>query len=608
MRHLRWGSVPATLAVGVALAINPVAPSQQPPDQPEQPQGVEVMARGPVHEAYAEPVDARPEASPVVPRKPPDPVAEAPPDQKPEGDNIVWIPGYWAWDDDSKGFLWVSGFWRNLPPDRQWVPGHWDEVEGGWQWVPGFWTSPQQEQVEYLPQPPASIDAGPSTPAPDDTSTYVPGCWVFQQTRYLWRPGFWMPYHEGWCWQPAHYHWSPAGCVFVEGYWDHPLEERGLLFAPVQVDFRAVDLNRWSYVPSFVVQPDFLLGALFVRPRWHSYYFGDYFEPRYEQRGFVPWIDYRVGRYAPDPIFAYYRQTYRDTPQWARGLRDLYVGRREDRIPRPPQTWTQQREVIGRVSGKTTDLQTVTALMPLNRADTIRVTGLAALAGDHRPPGRHAIKLESVPREQQVRLRKEAEQFHAVAQQRHQTEARLRSQEPAGRPPEHPRAAKLELPRPPAPAERTRPNVKTPPPPPQLPRHEERPAPRTEPPRRETTPPQPRREATPPREPAPRPPEPPRAEPPAPPRREPPPPEPRREPPRAEPPAPPRREAPPPQPAPRPPEPRREVIPPRAEPPAPPRQERPPEPAPRPPAPRPPERAAEPPRPQPPAPHRDRDG
>src|SRR5262249_32726010 len=77
-------------------------------DDPAPPEGAEVMARGPVHEAFAEPSAPRAEAPPVVPKAPPDPVEEAPPEEKPEGDNVVWIPGYWAWDEDGKDFLWVS--------------------------------------------------------------------------------------------------------------------------------------------------------------------------------------------------------------------------------------------------------------------------------------------------------------------------------------------------------------------------------------------------------------------------------------------------------------------------------------------------------------------
>ena len=52
--------------------------------------------------------------------KPPDPIPEEPPDQKPKGDNVQWIPGYWAWDDDRQDFLWVSGCWRVPPSGRNW--------------------------------------------------------------------------------------------------------------------------------------------------------------------------------------------------------------------------------------------------------------------------------------------------------------------------------------------------------------------------------------------------------------------------------------------------------------------------------------------------------
>src|SRR5687768_3913616 len=80
------------------------------------PEGVEVQLRGPVHEAYAEPTDPQPQAQPVVPRQPPEPIEELPPDQRPEGDDVSWIPGYWAWDEETQDFLWVSGFWRDAPP------------------------------------------------------------------------------------------------------------------------------------------------------------------------------------------------------------------------------------------------------------------------------------------------------------------------------------------------------------------------------------------------------------------------------------------------------------------------------------------------------------
>src|SRR5205085_1539726 len=110
--------VAAVLMLGSMTVFISPAPTQEPPAQPE---GVEVQARGPVHEAFAQPTAEKVEAGPVVPKQPPDAVEEQPPDQKPQGDNVQWIPGYWAWDDESNDFLWISGFWRDIPPGRSWV-------------------------------------------------------------------------------------------------------------------------------------------------------------------------------------------------------------------------------------------------------------------------------------------------------------------------------------------------------------------------------------------------------------------------------------------------------------------------------------------------------
>src|SRR6266545_1382850 len=129
------------------------------PASADDPQGVEVLARGPVHEAYATTVEF-PTPSPVVPKAPPAPIEELPPDQKPDGDNVQWIPGYWHWDEDANDFLWVSGCWRDVPPGRSWVPGHWQQIDGGWVWVAGFWVAEKITEVRYLPPPPPSLDQG----------------------------------------------------------------------------------------------------------------------------------------------------------------------------------------------------------------------------------------------------------------------------------------------------------------------------------------------------------------------------------------------------------------------------------------------------------------
>ncbi len=354
---------------GISLQIQPAPQSQD--------QGIEVLARGPVHEAYAEPVSAVPSAGPVIPREPPALLDEVPADQKPEGD-VQWIPGYWAWDEERNDFPWVSGFWRLPPPGRHWVPGHWTAVEGGWQWAPGLWAEDNQQELAYYPPPPESVDTGPSLPAPASTSVYVPGNWVYRETRYAWRPGFWSDYRPGWVWVPAHYVWTPAGYLYVEGYWDYPLRERGLLFAPVAIDLSVALEPDWSYHPSYVVTDDCLQGALFVSPGCDHYYFGDYFDAGYRRRGFLGWLDFRFGPGGCDPLYGYYRSYYGADSHWEHGLRDLYAGRYSGELDRPPRTLVQQNTFVQNITNNTTinnitnvnnfsKIQNVTMLTPLSK-------------------------------------------------------------------------------------------------------------------------------------------------------------------------------------------------------------------------------------------------
>src|SRR5262249_26580869 len=58
--------------------------------------GVEVLTRGPFHEAFAT-LTTEPAPTPPIDKQPPKPIEEMPPAEKPEG-NVTWIPGYWAWD------------------------------------------------------------------------------------------------------------------------------------------------------------------------------------------------------------------------------------------------------------------------------------------------------------------------------------------------------------------------------------------------------------------------------------------------------------------------------------------------------------------------------
>jgi hypothetical protein len=51
----------------------------------------------------------------------------------------LWVPGYWAWDDDV-GYYWVPGTWL-LPPEPEllWTPGYWGWDDGYYVFHQGYW-------------------------------------------------------------------------------------------------------------------------------------------------------------------------------------------------------------------------------------------------------------------------------------------------------------------------------------------------------------------------------------------------------------------------------------------------------------------------------------
>src|SRR5207248_9151988 len=98
--------VPVTLAQREPPPLPPALKRGTPPPTPaeeslrERPAPTpEVQARGPVHEAFAEP-GTLPSAAPVLAKQPPAPIKELPPEQKPAAKGVQWIPGYWQWDEE----------------------------------------------------------------------------------------------------------------------------------------------------------------------------------------------------------------------------------------------------------------------------------------------------------------------------------------------------------------------------------------------------------------------------------------------------------------------------------------------------------------------------
>ncbi len=320
-----------TLAVGQDTA--PPIPASAP--AVESGAELDVLTRGPVHEAFAEQSSPNPRAGIIASTAPPEPVNEVPPDMRPEGDDVIWISGYWFWDDERDDYIWVSGVWRRVPPGRRWVPGYWQTTAAGCQWIAGFWSSDAADDVEYLDVPPESLESGPSSPAPSDDYFWMPGTWSWSLGRYRWRPGTWCVYRDNWTWVTARYVWTPRGCIYVPGYWDYPVTLRGHLFAPVYYRSPIFLSAGYTYRPTCWIGYESMLLHLFVRPRYHHLYFGDYYAPRYRQLHYTSCYSYHAHHPGYASLYVYYQHHYRQFGiDYCRRVSDwhhYYVAHADDR-------------------------------------------------------------------------------------------------------------------------------------------------------------------------------------------------------------------------------------------------------------------------------------
>lgn len=378
-----------------------------PPDQADAVEGIQVLTRGPVHEAFAATVTFDPQPGIIAPKEPPEAIEELPPSQKPEGTNVSWIPGYWAWDEDREDFLWVSGTWRALPPGRQWVPGYWAKSSGGAQWISGYWADASQGEVQYLPEPPATVETGPNSDASSEDQIWVSGNWVWNQNRYAWQPGYWAAAQQNWIWIPSHYQYSPRGYVFVNGYYDYSLARRGVLFAPVYFNSSVYGQQGFTYSPAMAISMAVFSNQLFLRPNYGHYYFGDYYGSSYSTAGYYPWFSYNSGGYGYDPFYAQQAWQNRRDPAWAKSVQADFQNRVTNESARPPRTFADQQALLK--SGNASNDKQVAAVMPLDQL---------AKAKDN------PLRFQAVTREEQQALVKHGQAVHEFRSERQKLEVR----------------------------------------------------------------------------------------------------------------------------------------------------------------------------------------
>jgi hypothetical protein len=337
------------------------------------------------------------------------------PEEKPEG-NSIWIGGYWAWDEERKNYLWVSGVWRTPPPNKHWVAGYWREDGDKWQWVPGFWAETQQgaekHDLTYLPQPPEPPQTAPPGQAPNADSFYVPGQWVWRGDGYAWQAGYWARVQSGYVWVPAHFRWTPYGYVYIAGYWDLALASRGVMYAPVVIEPEVVTVG-FVYTPVYVVPHTVVVDAFFVRPCCCHYYYGDYYGPTYVGCGYTSVFVYSRTHY--DSVIVYERWDHRADPRWEVNQVNIYVERSAGRAPVPPRTVAEFNK-YGRDRG-------------IAVASASRVAAMQ---------GTKMVRLDAAER---ARVQQHAQAVRQVAQERRTAEAKL----PAGAP-KQPRVASVGLP------------------------------------------------------------------------------------------------------------------------------------------------------------------
>ncbi len=397
-------------------AISPTAISQNQEVESElDGAGVQYLTRGPLHEAFATPYNSNPEPSETVQQEPPAPIEEVRPDLRPEGNDVQWISGYWAFDDEKKDFIWISGLWRDVPPKTRWVPGYWTEVENGFLRVSGFWSSAEADEIAYLPPPPESLEEGPSSPAPGENYFYIPGTWVYQSNDYAWRPGIWATQHEDWVWTPASYVWTPRGCIYRSGYWDYEPTYRGVVFTPVYYDQPVYRQPNYRYHPQYVVNTDLaLLVHLFVGPRYRNYYYGNYYDAGFNNR-YVPWVNYgrNNSNWNYDPLYSYNRyqgnQRGQNITQWVAQRYDFFA---QNEKLRPANNLRAQRDLLTRLrnSGGVGE----------NGADPV-VQSLATLASDLRSVANsddRTLRFERIEQAEQSLLDNEMQSQEMMAKRR----------------------------------------------------------------------------------------------------------------------------------------------------------------------------------------------
>ena len=271
----------------------------------------------------ADPVTAQPVPGPVVPKEPPPNISEDPPAQKPDIDNVQWVPGYWAGDAPQQQFLWISGVYRVPPQDRNYIPGYWTTSEDGCAGCPDSGRAAKYRIPPIRLSPPLARQWRPDLEAPTTIRSTSPGPDLAARSLRL--AARLLVRRAGW---PR----LDSALLSVDA--ERLRLRRWLLglsaarsrrdVAPVYFSQPLWNNSNWSYQPSYVVSPSSFLDSAFTNGP--GFYFGNYYGNA--GAGFNPWYAGR-GRY--DPTFGY---NGLKNPAWLAGARQNYAGRMRRNLER----------------------------------------------------------------------------------------------------------------------------------------------------------------------------------------------------------------------------------------------------------------------------------
>ncbi|MFN0065513.1 MAG: hypothetical protein ACKVOH_04670 [Chlamydiales bacterium] len=229
---------------------------------------VELVKNGPTHESFLSKEQGNIVLQ-AIPMKPPEPIRERIPERI--NHQTQWIEGYWAWSVDRNDYIWVSGTWRVSPPGHQWIAGKWKQMEEGYVWFSGFWSRVEEADLEYINRPPPDLVDERLAISPSDDYFWINGHWEYDEAEggYVWFEGRWQEFDPHWQYVPAHYVWREQGYIFIPGFWDLSLVERGSAYACVYVPIE--QRTTFIHTPEVILDSSDIIGVNYSA--WPDYIF-----------------------------------------------------------------------------------------------------------------------------------------------------------------------------------------------------------------------------------------------------------------------------------------------------------------------------------------------